>query len=186
MTILVENSFALSTHLLKNDLRRTREHKNGVEGLINISYENIQSVADYYIEYGTEYDYLVIEYDEKEQRIKLAESELHFGPRSWFICDCDRLVSKLYLPPHTTQFKCRHCYNLCYQSTRISRNSKHGKFLYKQSKMLKLIDIRESIGRVFYRSQYTRRFKRWLRLCDEAGLVAERKDADNLMSGINS
>ncbi len=98
MKTLVESCFILDTKLLKRDLRLAREHKNGIDGFINITRGNKQSAADYYIEYGNEYDYLVVHYGENEQRIKLVEGELHFGTRSWFKCECDRQVGKINYP----------------------------------------------------------------------------------------
>src|SRR3989344_8056754 len=143
MTALIENSFAISTKLLKKDLYRAREQKTGINGFINISYGNTKAVADYSIELGTEYDYLVIQYGEKEQRIKLAESELHFGTRSWFICECERRVAKLYLPPHTTKFKCRRCHSLSYELQSFNKNSKHGHLMYITNRTIKLMSMRE-------------------------------------------
>lgn len=46
------------------------------------------------------------------------------GERFYFTCpmdDCDRRVSKLYLPPNESRFACRHCHNLGYQSQRLSK-----------------------------------------------------------------
>ena len=98
MKTLIKASFHLDIKLLKKALQCARGHENNIDGFINISFGKVETVADYYIEYGTEYDYLVINYGEEEQRIKLAESELTFGTRNWFLCDCDRRVAKLYQP----------------------------------------------------------------------------------------
>jgi len=38
------------------------------------------------------------------------------GIRFWFVCDCGRRVGRLYLPFRQPAFRCRHCYNLTYQS----------------------------------------------------------------------
>ena len=67
----------------------------------------------------------------------------------------------------------------------INRNSKHGNFLYKQSQILKLISARENIGRIFYKSKYSKRFTRWLEIASRAGLVNEVEDAQRLMTAIN-
>ena len=79
---MIESCFQLNTKLLRKDIRHAREQKTGIGGVINISYGNIKSVADYYIEYGAENNCLIINYGEEEQRIKLAESELTFGTRA--------------------------------------------------------------------------------------------------------
>ncbi len=56
--------------------------------------------------------------------IELVTAPCHFGGlRYWFICPgvkssapCRRKVMKLYLPPGTVDFACRHCYELTYRS----------------------------------------------------------------------
>ena len=185
MKTLVESCFVLDTKTIKNDLRLARRQKGAIGGCINIIHGNKQSVADYYIEIGKEHDYLVIQYGEEEQRIRLTEGELHFGPRSMFICDCGTRVGKLYLPSHAIQFKCRKCHNLAYQSTTINRTSKHGKFLHQQSQILKLADMRDKMNRIFYKSRYTKRFLHWLGLCSRAGLFDEAMQAWKLQDAVN-
>jgi hypothetical protein len=48
------------------------------------------------------------------------------------------------------------------------------------------MDMRESIGRIFYKSKYTKRFVRWLKLCDQSGLFKEVKSANDLMIAIDN
>jgi hypothetical protein len=56
--------------------------------------------------------------------IQLVTSRPRFGGlRWWFICplvvngrQCGRRVGKLYLPPPSRYFGCRHCHNLTYRS----------------------------------------------------------------------
>lgn len=186
MKTLIESCFPLDTHLIKKDLRRAREQKTGINGYINISHGNIKSVADYSIEIGMEYDYLVINYSEEEQRVKLATSELHFGPRTWFVCECGRRVGKLYLPPHTTQFKCRHCYSLSYEIQNISKKSKSGRFMYKTNRTIKLMNVREHMRSIFYGGKFTRRYNHWLKLSEMLGLKSNVDDARKLLSDINT
>lgn len=181
MRTLVENSFILSTHSITADLRHAREQKTGINGFINISHGNIESVADYSIEIGSEHDYLVIQYGEEEQRIKLTESELYFGPRSWFICHCGRRVSNLYLPTHAIEFKCRRCYKLVYELTTFSRNSKLGQLKYKTNRIIKLSNTREQIRSIFYDNHYTTRFSRFLALSERAGFKNVGEDARELL-----
>jgi len=186
MKILVESCFHLDVRLLKKDLRCARERKTGIDGTINISYGNIKSVANYYIEHGAENNCLVINYGEEEQRIKLAESELTFGPRSWFICDCERRVSKLYLPPHTKQFKCRYCHKLKYELTNFNHNTIQGKLFYRMNRMIKLTNTRAGMNRIFYKGVYTKKFKRHLNLFSRAGFNEPAKDAKKLLGAIYS
>ncbi|MEP6342233.1 MAG: hypothetical protein ABJ275_02880 [Maricaulaceae bacterium] len=49
------------------------------------------------------------------QHIPLTQTPCNYGgSRKWFLCpDCDRRVGVLY---YQTQFKCRHCTNLYYES----------------------------------------------------------------------
>ena len=59
-----------------------------------------------------------------DYKIKLDATPCYFGGyRYWFVCPlevngryCGRRVQKLYLPPRSKYFGCRHCYNLTYTS----------------------------------------------------------------------
>lgn len=183
MAELIENSFALSTHLLKKDLRKARE-KETVDGYLNFSHNGKSSVLDYSTEYENDNSYLVINFTEIPQRILLSEQKLTFGTRVYLTCKCGYRTNTLYLSKDI--FSCRKCHKLRYESTIINRNSRHGKFIHQQMKILKLMDIREKIDRIFYRSKYTKRFKRWLELCARAGLTKDVLDAQKLMTDINN
>jgi hypothetical protein len=186
MKILVESCFHLDIKLLKKNLRLTREHKSGIAGFINILQRGVKTVADYSVEYGTENDYLVIVFDEEEQRIRLTESELHFGPRSWFVCDCDRRVSKLYLPPNSRQFKCRCCHKLSYELTTFNKKTKSGLLFYRTNRIIKMMNLREGIRSTFYKGVPTCRFNRFLNLSDRAGMHNIRRDAEKLVEAIKA
>ena len=56
--------------------------------------------------------------------------------------------------------------------------------LYQQNKRLELINMRESIPRPLYRSKWTKRFVRFIKLCDKAGLFREVKGAQTTMKAI--
>ncbi len=170
MKTLVENCFVLDIKLVKKNLHLVREHRGGVAGYFNIVQGEKQSVADYCFDYTNEFDYLIIQYGEKDQRIKLATSELRFGERSWFVCKCGNRVSKLYLPPGKTEFKCRHCYRLSYEVQNLNKNSKSGQFLYKNRLILKLMNSRENMRSIFYDGKLTQRYSRFLKQCDTIGL----------------
>jgi hypothetical protein len=186
MRTLVESCLVLDTKTIKKDLHLARERKANIEGYINITRGNTQSALDYRIEYESEYDYLVIQYLKEEQRIRLTESELTYGPRSWFICSCDRVVSKLYLPRNTNEFRCRHCHNLAYELTTLNKKSKIGQYGYITNRRLKLMNTREKIRTIIYNGKLTERFNRFLKLSDKAGLASSRKDAEELLLVINS
>ena len=186
MRTLVESCFILDTKIIKKDLHLARERKSNIEGYINVTQGNKQSALDYRIEYGSEYDFLVIQYQEEEQKIRITESELTYGPRSWFICGCDRVVSKLYLPINTNEFRCRHCHNLAYELTTLNKKSKIGQYGYITNRRLKLMNTREKIRTIIYNGKLTERFKRFLKLSDKAGLANSREDAEELLLVINS
>jgi len=56
--------------------------------------------------------------------------------------------------------------------------------LYQQNKRLELIDMRESIPRPLYRSKYTKKFLRFLKLCNQSGLLNQGRDAQITMETI--
>ncbi len=183
MKTLIENSFALSTNLLKKDLKKAREKIN-VDGYLNIVNQGRPSVIDYSIEYQEDCTYLVIVMAEEPQKILLVEKELTFGMRTFLSCGCGALTNALYLKQQF--FACRVCQSLSYSSNRINRNSDHGYMLYQNSKRLKLMEMREGINRIFYNNQYTKRFSRFLKLCGQAGLTREVRDAQELMGAIKA
>ena len=180
---LIENTFNLNTKLLKEDLKKARE-REPIDGFLNINYNGRPSVVDYYVEYENEKTYLIINFGEKPQRILLSEEELTFGTRSYLTCTCGNRVNALYLDKGV--FACRDCHKLKYQSTTINRNSKHGQFLYQQSQILKAMSMRENMTRIFYKSQYTRKFNRFINLCTKTGLLKEVIESGKLLTAINT
>jgi len=183
MTNILENYFALNIKLLKKDLRKARRKKS-TEGYLNILNGGKPAILDYRLEYDSEKTYLVVNFGIEPQRIELVELELTFGTRNYFVCQCGSRANALYLKNGI--LACWKCHKLCYQSTTINRNSKHGRFLYQQHRMIKLMNEREKMARIFYRSRYTKHFTHWLEQCSKAGLVDQVKDAEKLMMAINS
>ncbi|MBT4497338.1 MAG: hypothetical protein HOC74_06435 [Gemmatimonadetes bacterium] len=59
----------------------------------------------------------------QRQALRLESITIHLGGKKWYwICplqNCDRRVSKLYLPPGGQEFGCRHCHSLTYRSCQI-------------------------------------------------------------------
>jgi len=59
-----------------------------------------------------------------DYKILLVTTRPHFGGvRWWFVCPlvgCGRRVGKLYLPPGSRYYGCRHCYQLTYESCQES------------------------------------------------------------------
>ena len=73
----------------------------------------IYTQTDFYTKEKTDLDY----------KVELVTTPCNFGGvRYWFICpltvngrSCDRRVAKLYMPPGSRYFGCRHCHNLTYR-----------------------------------------------------------------------
>lgn len=77
-----------------------------------------------------------------DYRIPLEYTECNFGgERPWFRCPgvvdgghCDRRVAKLYRPPRSDLYLCRHCYDLGYTSSRTSGDDlKQAELRYRRS-----------------------------------------------------
>ncbi|MEI6420146.1 MAG: hypothetical protein WCO30_00800 [bacterium] len=183
MKTLRESCFALSTKLLRNDLKKAR-NKEPIEGFLNFIYNGKPSALDYKIEYYPDDNaYLIISYAAEPQQILLSERELTYGTRTYLTCGCSHKTNTLYLK--NTQgsffFACFNCHRLRYKSTTINCRSDHGRVLYQQLKRLELIDMKENIGRIFYRSKFTKKFVAWLKLCEKTGLFKEVVSAQKTM-----
>ncbi len=58
--------------------------------------------------------------------VRMGSTQPHYGGRRWWFlcpaieagCTCERRVQKLYRPPGTKYFMCRHCWGLSYASQR--------------------------------------------------------------------
>ena len=166
----IENTFALTTKLLKKDLRKIRA-KEPIDGYLNVMYNGKESALDLQVEYQEDKTYLIVIFGPEPQRILLAEEVLTFGTRTYLTCQCGCRTTALYLVDGT--FACRKCKKLKYASNAINRGSKHGKFIYQQTKILRIISMREKMSRIFYKSHYTKRFLKWLGQCGRAGLFDE-------------
>lgn len=171
MKTLIEDCFRLSTKLLKNDLRKTRQREPIVNGYLNIVNQGKSAVLDYKIEYVNDNAYLEVYFDAEPQRILLSEEQLTFGIRTYLTCPCGQRTNALYLKKNF--FACRNCHKLCYQSSTINRKSRHGQVIYQLSRKIKLMNDREKLWRIFYKSKYTKRYKHWLIRCSRAGLIDE-------------
>jgi hypothetical protein len=185
MKTTLESCHVLGVHQLKKPLRCARAHERGIDGFITIPGISGESKISYSFDYTPEFDYIVVQKDGFRQRIKLAESNLYFGPRSLFECSCGKRVTKLYLPPNTTEFKCRHCHNLIYELQKINRKTMSGSFLYKSNRMLKAMNDREGMRSIFYRGKFTKRVHRWLKLSGSVGMNNYVRDAIILQSAMN-
>ena len=183
MRTLVENCFALSTKLLKKDLHRARNNESVQNEYLNFIQKGRPSVLFYSIDYSFDGNtYLVVTFDAEPQKILLSTRELTFGTRSYLVCPCGQKTNTLYLK--NVFFACFKCHSLRYQSMMINSNTDHGRMLYLHNKRLELADIRENIPRPLYRSNWTKPFKRYLKLCVQAGLFQQVMEAQNTMEAI--
>lgn len=115
----------------------------------------------------------------KPQRISLEWEGITFGERAYFRCVCNHRATKLYLPQKSTEFKCRKCHGLQYQLSSFNRYSTAGRYLYRANRLQKLANSRAGMARIFYDGRYTKKFERFIGLCDKAGL-------DDIVRGANA
>ena len=116
------------------------------------------------------------------QTIGLDWDSITFGRRPYFQCPCGQRANKFYLPRRGTEFKCRRCHNLQYVLTSFNKHSVAGQSLYRSNRLQKLAESRANMGRVLYNGEFTKRFERFLGLCNKAGLNDVVAGANNLMA----
>lgn len=120
------------------------------------------------------------------QVLNLEWDDITYGKRAYFQCSCGVRANKLYLPQRGHEFKCRKCHGLQYQLTTFNRNSVAGQSLYRMNRIQKLTASRESMGRILYNGNYTKKFERFLGLCERAGYNDIVKGANDLMTLIKA
>lgn len=176
----VEDSFVLTPKEVLQNLRNVME-------IGPSAYTRPRADIDYWSEDFFDPSVVLVSVGEGEpQRLNLELHDITFGQRGYFRCVCGVRVSKLYLPPNGSKFLCRRCHGLQYELTRINRHSVAGKALYRMNRLRKLADSRASMSRILYDGQYSKRFERFLRLCDRAGyndIVKGAKDLKTLLQG---
>ncbi|MDP2684053.1 MAG: hypothetical protein Q8P20_03265, partial [bacterium] len=59
------------------------------------------------------------------------------------------------------EFRCRKCYEISYESSRTNRHTCGGLFYY-MNRLLKLINKREKIPRLFYRGKATNKYRTFI------------------------
>lgn len=142
--------------------------------------------VNYWFDDMSEPSFLFLSVDGHEpQKFTWEIIELTFGERAYFHCLCGRRVSKLFLPLHGKEFKCRKCHRLQYQLSSFNKNSIAGKSLYRMNRLHKLANSRAGMSRIFYNGNFTQRFERFLGLCDRAGLDSIVQGANDLKALVN-
>jgi hypothetical protein len=170
---LVENCFFLTPRDVGRRFDRIR--KLGVNNL-----EHRPGIT-YWFDDMSEPTCLFVSVDGSEpQKIDWKPVELTFGETAYFYCGCGYKARKLYLLPGGKEFKCRKCHKLKYELTVLNRNSIAGRSIYRISRLHKLANSRACMSRIFYNGNYTKRFERFLRLCERAGLDSIVKGANDL------
>ena len=96
--------------------------------------------------------------------IHLASTPCNYGgKRWWFLCpikNCSKRIGVLYKIPDSGFFACRKCLNLTYKSSKLSgRHKKFGKYLL----IPKLKTIEAGFKKRFYRDDFTKRYKKFLK-----------------------
>lgn len=129
-------------------------------------------------------DYLRIHYTQTEWRtgekkdfdykIPLTTTPcVYGGQRYWFICPwykngvyCGRRVAKLY--KDGDYFACRHCYNLTYESRKLSGVAKSfGRII----SIPEVEKAREEVRRMYYKGKPTKKYLRYLKLEEQSEMA---------------
>ena len=95
------------------------------------------------------------------QTIKIVDDIAPFGLRPFFECECGRMARVLYMPEGEKEFKCRTCWGITYESSKINRHTCNGLFFY-TNKLIKLIKKREKISHLFYRGKPTKKHRNFI------------------------
>jgi hypothetical protein len=87
-----------------------------------IYWETLEDAEDEALQLTYEVGWGDGEKQEKQYPIWIQRTECNFGgTRPWWSCPrCGERVGKLYLPPGEYEFRCRHCHDFGYTSSRAS------------------------------------------------------------------
>lgn len=185
---VIEGCYQLPISALKRLLEPLVGSKEGLTKAKHFTLKCGQNqTADYWVEKEENEVFLMIVCGDNEpQRISLTTSYPPFGgTRYYFECpDCVRRCDKLYLSPYGQGFKCHK--HFIYEANTINRQSVHGQYVYQQSRLIKLINHRTDISRIWYRDTYTKRFCRFLKMSARAGLTQNVEEALALLGEINA
>ncbi len=147
---------------------------------IFLNRHEVHAGIDYWLEDNDSSTAFVSVGGKEPQTLHVEWQDITYGKRAYFRCTCERRATKLYLPSNGSQFKCRACHGLQYQLSTFNRRSVAGRSIYRLNRLRKLADSRASMGRILYKGNYTKRFERFLGLCDRAGLDSIVKGAEDL------
>jgi|GEM_PF-2668391 len=157
------------------------------EGRSTLNLGNAKTSISAYLDNETSPPFAVITIGSNEpQTIELEWLDLTFGRTLYFKCPCGYRARHLYLTPGAAKLLCRHCCHLKYELSQINRNSPQGKLFYSTNRIIKLAGKRENMRRIFYAGTYTTRYRRFLKLCRQAGLDQVVNDANDLLNAIKA
>lgn len=144
---------------------------------------NQSSVGIQVSTYGSE-KYLRIHYTQTDKwtqekkdfdyKIPLTTTPCHYGgERYWFICPmsrngayCGRRVGTLY--KDGDYFACRHCYDLTYESRKLSG---YAKSLGRIVSIPEVEEARKAVKRLYYKGKPTKKYLRFLKLDNQAEMA---------------
>ena len=171
----IEDCFTLAPGDVLRNLSRVR--------LIGTSVDDRRADVNYYFDNEADPDFLLISVGgRKPQAVAWEWSQITFGERAYFRCGCGCRVSKLFLPPNGSEFRCRGCHKLRYRLATISRKSVVGQTLYRLNRLEKLAGRRAELARVIYNGKLTGKFESFLKHCNRAGLDSIVRGARDLMA----
>ncbi len=168
---LVEDCFAITPRDVGRRFDRIRKL-----GVNNLEY---RPGITYWFDNMSEPTCLFISVDGHEpQKFTWEVVEITFGETQFFYCQCGYRAIKLYLLPNGKEFKCRKCHNLRYALSTFNKKSVAGRSIYQMNRLHKLSNSRAGMSKIFHDGNYTKKFERFIKLCDRAGL-------DSIVTGAN-
>ena len=120
--VTVEESFSISV----SDLRRSKSHSGALSWTVRAGTFSLFWFVSPSVEPCL--PTLTLQYQTKLESVRstfdLCTTPVNFGGHRWWtVCTCGRRVGTLHLPARgdSTQFACRTCHNLTYQSVQETR-----------------------------------------------------------------
>lgn len=169
MTTFTKNYFALTTAILKNDLKKARGGQRAENKRLDFDNGGVLGTLSYVIEPAVEGKgmTLIIYFALEPQEIRLHNRTLRFGVRTDLVCGCGRNCNALYLNPKGDTFYCRKCNKLNYKSAKINVKGEYGVILWARSRREKLAKMKESIKTPYYRGQPTKKQKNYIKYAEK-------------------
>ncbi len=121
--------------------------------------------------YENESDVVSVSLNGKEpQGINIEWIDITYGRMAYFQCNCGSRVLKLYKPSHKAEFRCKECHNLRYRVCSFNTSSLAGRQIHRMNRITKLVEVRGKIGHIFFKGEFTSRYRSFLVQCQKVGL----------------